>query len=115
PVTVENDGLSVNGRKITLSHEKDPKALPWKDLGIDVVVEATGVFTSYEKSKAHLEAGAKRVVITAPVKDDPAAANVKGATVLIGANEDNLKTCDITSNASCTTNAASPLIGILKE
>lgn len=115
PVAVEGNGLFVNGRSITLSHEKDPAVLPWKDLEIDVVVESTGVFTSYEKAKAHLEAGAKRVVITAPVKDDPAAANVKGATILIGANEENLKTCDITSNASCTTNAASPLIGILKE
>lgn len=115
PVAADGDGLAVNGRKITLSHEKDPASLPWKDLGIDVVIESTGVFTSYEKAKAHLTAGAKRVVITAPVKDDPAAANVKGATVLMGANEEKLKTCDITSNASCTTNAASPLIGILKE
>lgn len=109
------NGLQVNGRSIALSHEKDPAALPWGQLGIDVVIESTGVFTSYEKAKAHLAAGAKRVVITAPVKDDPAAANVKGATVLVGANEEKMKTCDITSNASCTTNAASPLIGILKE
>lgn len=117
PFSVETsaDALTVNGRQISLSHIKDPSTLPWKDLGIDVVIEATGVFASYEKSKAHLEAGAKRVVITAPAKDDPAAANVKGATVLMGANEDKLKTCDITSNASCTTNAASPLVGILKE
>lgn len=115
PVEVDGDSLVVNGRKIALSHEKDPTALPWGKLGIDVVVESTGVFTSYEKSKAHMTAGAKRVVITAPVKDDPAAAGVKGATVLMGANEDQIKTCDITSNASCTTNAASPLIGILKE
>lgn len=117
PFSVESDvtSLIVNGRKISLSHEKDPAQLPWKNLDIDVVVESTGVFTSYEKSKAHLTAGAKRVVITAPVKDDPEAAGIKGATVLMGANEDQLKTCEITSNASCTTNAASPLIGILKE
>lgn len=115
PVEVDGDSLIVNGRKIALSHEKDPAVLPWGQLGIDVVVESTGVFTSYEKSKAHMTAGAKRVVITAPVKDDPSAAGVKGATVLMGANEDKIKTCDITSNASCTTNAASPLIGILKE
>ncbi len=114
-IQAEGDALVVNGRKVALSHEKDPAALPWGQLGIDVVIESTGVFTSYEKAKAHLAAGAKRVVITAPVKDDPAAANVKGATVLIGANEEKMKTCDITSNASCTTNAASPLIGILKE
>lgn len=115
PVRSEGDTLIINDRQITLTHEKDPAALPWKDLGIDVVIESTGAFTSYEKAKAHLTAGAKRVVITAPVKDDPAAAGVKGATVLIGANEEQMKTCDITSNASCTTNAASPLIGVLKE
>jgi glyceraldehyde 3-phosphate dehydrogenase len=95
--------------------EKDPAQLPWGNLGIDVVVEATGVFASYEKAKAHLTAGAKRVVISAPVKDDPEEAGVIGATVLMGVNEDKLKTCQITSNASCTTNAGSPLIGILEE
>lgn len=115
PISVEGDGLTVNGRKLALSHEKDPTLLPWKALGIDLVVESTGVFTSYEKAKAHITAGAKRVVITAPVKDDPSASAVKGATVLIGANEEAFKTCEITSNASCTTNAASPLIGILKK
>ncbi len=114
-IEAEGENIKVDGRTITLIHEKDPANLPWGDLGIDVVIESTGVFNSYEKSKAHLEAGAKRVVITAPVKDDPAAANIKGATVLIGANEEEIKTCQITSNASCTTNAASPLIGILKE
>lgn len=94
--------------------EKDPANLPWKDLNIDVVVESTGAFTSYEKAKAHLDAGAKRVVITAPVKDDPIP-GIEGATVLLGVNEDKLTTCQITSNASCTTNAGSPLIAILDE
>lgn len=107
--------LIVNGRKINLTQEKDPTKLPWGQLDIDVVLESTGVFTSYEKSKSHLDAGAKRVVITAPVKDDPNVVGVTGATVLMGANEEKLSTCNITSNASCTTNAASPLIGILKE
>lgn len=115
PVSFEGDSLTVNGRKLSLSHEKDPSLLPWKSLDIDLVVESTGVFNSYEKAKAHITAGAKRVVITAPVKDDPTKSDVKGATVLIGANEEAFKTCEITSNASCTTNAASPLIGILKE
>ena len=78
------------------------------------MLEATGVFTGYAKSKAHLEAGAKRVVISAPVKDDPVAAGVDGATVLMGVNDDALNTCSISSNASCTTNATSPLISILK-
>lgn len=114
-VSVETGALLVNGRKVSLTHEKIPTSLPWKEHEIDVVVEATGVFASYEKSKAHLTAGAKRVVITAPVKDKPGDAGINGATVLMGANEDQLKTCQITSNASCTTNAASPLIGILKE
>lgn len=110
-IKVDNGGLLVNGRKINVSHEKDPTSLPWKDLGIDVVIESTGVFTSYEKSKAHLEAGAKRVIITAPVKE----ASDIGKTVLIGANDGDIASVPITSNASCTTNAASPLIGILKE
>ncbi|MDP2641810.1 MAG: glyceraldehyde 3-phosphate dehydrogenase NAD-binding domain-containing protein [bacterium] len=94
--------------------EKDPLKLPWKELDIDVVVESTGAFASYAGSKAHLEAGAKRVVVTAPMKDEPVA-GVEGATVLMGINEDKLSTCLITSNASCTTNAGSPLIAILDE
>src|SRR3989344_6099602 len=87
--------------------EKEPAKLPWKELDVDVVVESTGFFASEEKSKAHLEAGAKRVVISAPVKD--------GVTVLMGLNEDKIKGSKITSNASCTTNAASPIIAILDE
>ena len=114
-VKTSEKGFTVNDREIQFLSEKDPSKLPWKDLGIDVVIEATGVFTSYEKAKAHLMAGAKRVVVSAPVKDDPKKAGVEGATVLMGANEDKLATCTITSNASCTTNAANPLIGILKE
>lgn len=88
--------------------EKDPSKLPWKDLDIDVVVESTGFFTEFEKAKAHLDAGAKRVVITAPGKGE-------GDTVLMGVNEEKFNSCTITSNASCTTNAASPLIAILDE
>lgn len=114
-VSQSEKGLTVNGKEVTFLSERDPKALPWGAMNIDVVVEATGVFTSYEKAKMHLEAGAKKVVISGPVKDDPAASNVSGATVLMGVNDDQLKTCTITSNASCTTNATSPLIGILKE
>lgn len=89
--------------------EKDPTKLPWKDLDIDVVVESTGLFTSTEKSQVHIDAGAKRVVITAPIKDD------SSPTVLIAQNEDKLKSCKISSNASCTTNAGGPLIAILDE
>lgn len=94
--------------------EKDPAILPWKDLDIDVVVESTGLFASYEKAKSHLDAGAKRVVVTAPMHDEPVP-GVEGATVLLGVNEDKFKTCVITSNASCTTNAASPVLAILDE
>ena len=93
---------------------KDPSGLPWKDLDIDVVVEATGIFTSYDKAKFHLEQGAKRVVISAPAKD-LADAGTKVETILLGVNEEKFGTCPITSNASCTTNAASPLIAILDE
>ncbi len=107
--------LLINDSEVAFLSARDPRELPWAAMGIDVVVESTGIFTSYEKSKAHLDAGAKRVIITAPVKDDAAAVGVTGATVLLGVNDDMLTTCDIVSNASCTTNATSPLIGILKE
>ncbi len=92
--------------------EKDPTKLPWKDLNIDVVVESTGLFTSSEKAQAHIVAGAKRVVVTAPIKDEPGSL-VKGETILMSMNEDKLGTCQISSNASCTTNAGSPLLAIL--
>jgi len=114
-VSVSDGNIEINGNKIIFLSEKDPSKLPWEEMGIDIVVEATGVFSSYEKSKAHLESGAKRVVITAPVKDDPSDAGIVGATVLMGVNEDKLKTCDISSNASCTTNAGSPILAILDE
>lgn len=114
-VEVKDGKLLVGGKEVSFIQEKDPEKLPWKDLGIDIVVESTGFFTSYEGSKKHLTAGAKRVVISAPVKDEPATAGVNGATILMGVNDDQLATCDISSNASCTTNATSPLIAILKE
>jgi glyceraldehyde 3-phosphate dehydrogenase len=101
--------LVVGAKHIKFLQEKDPARLPWGALQVDVVVESTGVFDSFEKSQVHLQAGAKRVVISAPVKDSLPNA----ATVLMGVNEEKLKTCTITSNASCTTNAASPLIAIL--
>lgn len=92
---------------------KDPAGLPWKELDIDVVVESTGLFTSFDKAKFHLDQGAKKVVISAPAKDGDG--TVSGETILLGVNEEKFGTCDITSNASCTTNAASPLIGVLHE
>ena len=97
---------------IEVFKEKDPAKLPWKKLGVDIVVEATGVFNSYEKAKVHLKTGAKRVVITAPAKDSD---GEDGRTVLSGVNEKDMGLSTISSNGSCTTNAASPVIQILSE
>ncbi|MHB8860379.1 MAG: type I glyceraldehyde-3-phosphate dehydrogenase [Minisyncoccota bacterium] len=111
PFSVEaRDGnLIIDGKEVKFFSEKDPANLPWQELAVDVVVEATGFFTDYEKAQAHLTAGAKRVVITAPVKGD----SPLGATVLMGLNEDRFAAHRMTSNASCTTNSASSVIAIL--
>ena len=106
--------LVINGNEVKYLSVKDPATLPWKAMDIDVVVESTGLFTSYEKAMAHVTAGAKKVVISAPVKDEPTG-DIKGGTVLMGINEELLQTAQISSNASCTTNAGSPLIAILNE
>lgn len=112
-ITTKPGMLVVEGREVKVFSEKDPAVLPWGDLGVDIVVESTGFFTNAADAKKHLDAGAKRVVITAPMKGE--AEGVTSGTVLIGINEDKLKTCQITSNASCTTNAASPVIQVLNE
>jgi len=112
-VSAGEGALVIDGKNVKIIAEKDPAKLPWKDLGIDIVVESTGFFTDFSKAGAHITAGAKRVVITAPAKEGDG--SVPGATVLMGLNEDKLKTCAVTSNASCTTNAASPVIAILDE
>ena len=104
--------LTLDGVKYL--SEKDPTKLPWADLEIDIVVESTGLFTTSDKSQAHIVAGAKRVVVTAPLKDDQMSI-IKGETVLMRMNEDALANCNISSNASCTTNAGSPLLAILDE
>jgi glyceraldehyde 3-phosphate dehydrogenase len=111
-IRATSDKLVVDGKEIIFLQEKDPTKLPWKKLDIDIVVESTGVFESYEKAKVHLDAGAKRVVITAPAKDPD---GTEGKTVLMGVNEGELKTVVMTSNGSCTTNAASPVIQIMSE
>ncbi|KND48175.1 MAG: glyceraldehyde-3-phosphate dehydrogenase, type I [Parcubacteria bacterium C7867-006] len=113
-VSVKDGNLVIDGRVVKFVSEKEPTKLPWKDLDIDVVVESTGLFTSYDKASVHLQAGAKKVVISAPAKDGDDA-GVKGETILMGVNEEKFGTCDVTSNASCTTNAASPLIAIMDE
>lgn len=111
---IAKEGSFVAGnREIKVTAEKEPANIPWSELGVDIVVESTGFFDSFEKAKAHLQGGAKRVVITAPAKD--ADTNAEGATVLVGINEDKLKTCSVSTNASCTTNAGSPLMAILDE
>lgn len=113
----DEKNLVIDGKTVAFLSEKDTAKLPWKDLAIDVVVESTGLFTSYEKSKFHLDDGARKVVITAPAKEGDAAGAdaVPGATILMSVNENLFGTCDITSNGSCTTNAASPIIGIMNE
>jgi len=105
--------LTVDGKEVLVLQEKDPTKLPWKDLGIDIVVEATGVFESFEKAKVHLDAGAKRVVLTAPAKDNEGVAG--GKTALMGINDEEIKSAVLTSNGSCTTNAVAPVIEVLKE
>jgi len=112
-IKAEGQEIIIDDKKVKVLAVKDPKELPWKDLGVDVVVESTGLFTTFDKAKAHLDAGAKKVVISAPAKDGDG--TVSGETILLGVNEEKFGTCDITSNASCTTNAASPLIAILDE
>ena len=108
-VTAAEKSLVVENKSIPVFSEKDPLKLPWRDMGIDIVVESTGFFTDAAKARTHIDAGAKRVVITAPGKGEGL------ETILMGANEEKFGTCDISSNASCTTNAASPLIGVLDE
>ncbi|HYF13246.1 MAG TPA: type I glyceraldehyde-3-phosphate dehydrogenase [Candidatus Paceibacterota bacterium] len=110
-IAAENGQLVAGDKRVHVTQEKDPTKLPWGSLNIDIVVESTGVFDDYEKASAHLTAGAKRVVISAPVKGD----SEHGALVLVGLNEDKLANCQISSNASCTTNAGSPIIAILDE
>lgn len=108
-VTVEGDHINVNGDKIKMCADRDPKDLPWKKLGVDCVLECTGFFASKEKAKVHLEAGAKKVLISAPAGKD-----VK--TIVFGVNESTLTPEDkIVSNASCTTNCLAPLAKVLNE
>lgn len=113
-VTISDNAIIAGKNRIRFTSERDPARLPWKEEEIDIVVESTGVFTSYEKAQVHLTAGAKRVVITAPVAE-PQHVSIGGKTVLMGRNTDELTSCTISSNASCTTNAVSPLIAILDE
>ncbi len=108
-VIVDNDSLVVNGDVIKTTRERDPRNLPWAALAIDVVYECTGLFTSREKAAAHIEAGAKKVIISAPASD-------VDATVVFGVNQDVLSAnSQIISNASCTTNCLAPVAKVLND
>lgn len=111
-VETEAEDLIIDGKKIKFIQEEGPAKLPWKDLNIDIALESTGVFESFEKAKIHLEAGAKRVVISAPAKDEE---SDWGKTVLPGVNNEDFTRCKVSSNGSCTTQSASPVMQILKE
>ncbi|MEL6869309.1 MAG: type I glyceraldehyde-3-phosphate dehydrogenase [Pseudomonadota bacterium] len=109
-VEVEGNHMIVNGDKIRVTAERDPAKLPWGELGVDVVLECTGIFNTKEKASAHLTAGASKVVISAP------AGNNVDATIVYGVNHDSLTADDVViSNASCTTNCLAPLVKPLND
>ena len=108
-VETNNGNLVINGKEIKIIAERDPKNLPWKELGVDMVVESTGFFVSKEASQAHIEAGAKQVLISAPAKGDL-------KTIVYSVNHKNItKEDSIVSAASCTTNALAPVVHVLNE
>ena len=109
-VTVENDNMIINGDKVRVLSERDPSKLPWGKLGVDVVIESTGFFTSKAKAQAHINGGAKKVIISAPGGSDV------DATVVYGVNDYVLRsTHTVISNASCTTNCLAPVVKVLHE
>lgn len=109
-VKAEQDALIVNGKRVQLLNNRNPEELPWKDLEIDIVIEATGKFNSRDKAALHLNAGAKKVILTAPGKNED-------VTIVMGVNENvlNINEHDIISNASCTTNCLAPVAKVLDE
>ena len=108
-VSYEDDSIIINGKKIKVYKESDPTNLPWKELQIDIVLECTGVFTSKEKCQAHINAGAKKVIISAPAKDD-------AKTIVYNVNDELLEETDtIISCASCTTNCLAPVVNLLHK
>lgn len=107
-VSVKGDVLTIDGQKIKFSAEKEPSGIEWGKYNVDIVVEATGKFKDIETASAHIKAGAKKVLITAPSKDAP--------TIVLGVNDDTLKsTMKIVSNASCTTNCLAPVVKVLND
>lgn len=109
-VTFDDESITVGGKRIKAFEERDPAKLPWGEIGADVVIESTGIFTDAEKAKAHLEAGAKKVIISAPAKNED-------ATFVIGVNEGDYDPAahNIVSNASCTTNSLAPVAKVLND
>ena len=109
-VTAEDDALIVNGKRVLLLNNRDPKQLPWGELGIDIVIEATGKFNSKDQAMGHIDAGAKKVVLTAPGKNED-------ITIVMGVNEDDLdpEKHVVISNASCTTNCLAPVVKLLDD
>jgi glyceraldehyde 3-phosphate dehydrogenase len=109
-VTYDDDAIYVDGKAIKAFAEKDPANLPWGDLGVDIVIESTGFFTDATKAKAHIEAGAKKVLISAPAKNED-------ITIVMGVNDDkyDAATMNIISNASCTTNCLAPMAKALND
>jgi glyceraldehyde 3-phosphate dehydrogenase (phosphorylating) len=110
--TTGEPALVVGERRMRLLRERDPSKLPWGELNVDIVVESTGAFPTFEKARAHLSAGARRVVLTAPAKDED---GVDARTVLVGVNLDDLRVSVLSSNGSCTTNSASPVMQVLSD
>lgn len=109
-VSFDESGIIVKGMPIKVLAEKDPAVLPWEDLSVDVVIESTGAFTDPEKARAHITAGAKKVIISAPTKGESA------STIVVGVNEDQLKDSgEVISNASCTTNCITPVMAVLEK
>jgi glyceraldehyde 3-phosphate dehydrogenase len=108
-VGFDESNLIVNGKKIKVIAEKDPAALPWAKLGVDVVIESTGRFTDYDKASAHIKAGAKRVIISAPAKDS------QTKTFVMSVNSGDYKSETVISNASCTTNCIAPVAQVLED
>ncbi len=110
PISYTSDTLRIDSSSIKVFNEKDPQKLPWKDLGVDIVVESTGRFLTNEKAGLHIKAGAKKVITTAPLKDNDS------PTIVFGINENTLTEKDnIISNASCTTNCLAPMVKVLNE
>ncbi len=109
-VSYDDDAIIVDGKEIKAFAEKEPANLPWRDLGVDVVIESTGFFTDPAKARAHIDAGARKVVISAPAKGEGA------KTIVLGVNEDQVTVEDeIISNASCTTNCIAPVMKVLED